>query len=231
MVDAADPLEGTRHELQKFRVEDAYDSTLGTRSVRHGPQNVETGPHAELLADGGHKAHRWVVDGCHHKGDTDLVDAFDDLGWVEIDLDAQGLQDVGRSAGAANGTISGLGNSATAGRSEDHRGCADVDGVGPVSTRSDNVQEFLAAEINRVAGIVHGLDHTGNLVWGFALLSEECQKRTHLNLVGTLEDLRKGCLGFVSRQRSFTGDQGFDVGFQGCSAAHVEGCCCRFCCC
>jgi len=96
------------------------------------------------------------------------------------------------------------------------RGCrAPVDGVGPVPVGSDNVQEFLVSQIDGVASVVHRLDHPSDLFGSFALLSQKGQEGTHLNLVGSLEDFLKGRLGFLSRQRAFSGNQGLDVGFEG----------------
>ncbi len=88
-----------------FPVEHADDLVLGTRRIGQGPQQVENRPHAEEFAPHlGHVAHGGVMGWREHETEPALGNAALDGFGRTIEIDPEGLENVGRARSARKST-------------------------------------------------------------------------------------------------------------------------------
>ena len=107
--------------------------------IRERPEDVEDRPDPDLAPHGRGMAHRWVESRREHEPDADLVDARGHGIRPEVDLHAEGLQDVGAAARARRGTVAVLRDPGAGRCRDDRRDGRDVERAGAIATGAARV--------------------------------------------------------------------------------------------
>ena len=143
------------------------------------------------------------------EGDTDLVEDAAQIGWLHVQVDAEGLDDVRGTGLRGGGTVAVLDQGNTH-RCRDNRGHGrDVDGLVAVSAGADDV-ESAAGQVDAGRVILHAVGQAVNLLDGGALDRHGGEEGGQASLAElAAHDLVHEPVRLVVVQR-FTGDQGGD---------------------
>ena len=150
--------EHAHEDADQIGMEDAQQRVGRTRRVGQGAKDVEDGTHAQLLAHGSDVLHRRMMVGRKHEADAATGDRFGHLLRPEVDAGAQCLQHVGCSRARGDTAVAVLGHGTAGSCDDEHRGSGNVEGMGTIATRADDVDE--------AAAVLH-LDRRGELAHDF----------------------------------------------------------------
>ena len=165
------------HELRGI---DADHLSTCARRVRERAEHVEDGTRGELAPHGRGVPHRRVVRGREEEAEAELVDrARYSLGRL-VEVEAQGLEHVGRAAGRGHGPVAVLGHPGSGRRRNERRGGRDVDRPCAVAAGARGVDEVAALRPYRQRVLAHRLRAAGDLVRGLALGTQRDQKACDL---------------------------------------------------
>ena len=164
----AEPREHIRHLAGQVPVGDAEGLVPGAGGIAEGADDVEERAHAELPPRYTGKAKRRMEDRSEEKPNAGLVDAARDAFGSEVDLHAQLLEHVGRTAQRRSRAISMLGHLRPARRRHNPRERGDVERRQAIAAGPACVEE-LAVDLDRRGERASCARKAGDLVDSLAL--------------------------------------------------------------
>ena len=169
-VHHAEASEGDGHETGGFGRGGSDELGLGSGGIGEWAEEVEGGTGFEFEAGGLGVLHRRVEDGGVEEADAAFADAEGHLFGLEVDVDAEGLEDVGTAAVGADGAVAVLGDVDSGAGDDEGRDGGDVEGGEAVAAGAAGVDEELVFELGVDAEDfgTHGAGEAVDLVGGLA---------------------------------------------------------------
>ena len=183
------------HERRRVN---ADDLRAGTGGVRQRAEHVEHGTRSELPSDRGGVLHRRVVGLREHEAEAELVDRAGDALRLELEVEAERLEHVGRACLRRRGAVAVLCHTGARGRSDERGGGRDVERALAVAAGARGVDEVGARRLHGEHVVAHRLRAARDLVGGLALRAQRDEEACDLclrrlaahDLVHRLERLR-----------------------------------------
>ncbi len=176
-VEANERLGDRRHEIRRV---DADELRAGPRRIGERPEHVEDRSSGQLPSDRRGMAHRRVVGLREEESETELIDRSGDLLRRKLEPEAECLEHVSCTRGRRGGTIAMLGDTGTRSRGDKSRCRRDIEGVGPVASRADDVDEVSPLGGHSDGSFTHGLCTAGDLIGGLALCAQRDEESSDL---------------------------------------------------
>ena len=152
--------------------------------VRERAQEVEDGRDPELPAHRPRVPHRGVERSGEHEPDPCIGQAPFDAGGIQVDPDAERLEEIGGSTVRGGGPVAVFGDRDAGARDDQGRDRRDVERAAPIPTRAARVDHRLRC-FHGGGELEHRAGETVDLIDGLALRAEGEQERA---------DLRRGRL-------------------------------------
>jgi hypothetical protein len=183
------------------------DLALDAGRVRQRAEEVEHRRDAQLGTDRRREAHRRVEGAGEAEADAALRDAVRHTWAVELEHDAQGLEQVRRARGRRRPAVPVLHDPGTGAGSDDRRHGGDVEGVEPTRgspAGTDDVDRIWSlGEHDRSGGAHHGVDQPRDLLDRFSLHAQGDDEGGDLGVGGLAgEDLGHGRTGLLGGEVS-----------------------------
>ncbi len=195
------------HRLGRARVEGAHDLSGDAGRVAEGAENVEEGADPERLAHRHHVPHGGVEEGGKQERDPGLVEAVLDALLFEVDLHAQGLQDVSGAGLGRDGAVAVLGHGRPGARRDEGGGGGDVEGAGPVAPGAAKVDGLRVVGLHRDGKLPHGFREPDQLVQRLAPSAQAHQQGGDVLVPRRAAHHRShGLLGLRAGERIAVGD-------------------------
>jgi hypothetical protein len=173
--------EHARHLVRHAGIAHAQHLPAHARRIRERPEEVEHRRHAQLPAGGNGMPHRRVETRREAEADPGLVHAAGNCGGLEIDGDAERLEEISAPARRRGGAIAVLAHLHAGPGDDERRDRGHVDRMTAVTARAAGVD--YASHVlqgHRLGGSVHGLQEPDDLVDGLALHPEGDDERRDL---------------------------------------------------
>ena len=138
------PRQRSGDRVQERRVRHPDDLPGGAGGVGERAEEVEDRAHGELLAHRDDEPRGAVVRGREHEAEAGLLDAAGDRLGLEVDPDAERLEQVGRARQAGGRAVAVLGDRAAGAGGDQRRRRRDVERRAPAA-RAGGVDQVLAA--------------------------------------------------------------------------------------
>ena len=224
----AESLKGAADEKNAAGCEHADNLDAGVRRIGERAAEVEDGAEAEGAAQGAERLHRGMIERRVEEDEAGFAQAFDGKFGREVDGNAEGFEDVGRSAKRSDGAIAVLGDLGSGGRG--NQGCAagDVEGERTAAAGADAVDQFGAlfvGERNRDRLLAHDVDEAGEFGGLLAARGKDGEQGGGFNL-GRLagEDLAEHVAGLLTRELCAVFGERLEKGLQRIHISHYGNC-------
>ena len=180
----------------------ADELEVGAGGVGEGAQEVEDGSHFEFDTRLPGVAHGGMVGGCEEEADADFANGAGTIGGGDVDVDAEGFEQIGAAEGAGRGASTVFGDF-EAGAGDDEGGDGgDVEGTGAVAAGATGVEEqVIGGDIDSDGMQAHGAGKADDLIPHFAAHFDSDGEARDLGGGGlAVEDHPHGGLGILRGQ-------------------------------
>ena len=178
-VAGAEQTHGLGDDRNEVRGVDAHDLRAGAGGIGERANQVEDGADAEGAAHRHDGLHGRVQGGGVQEGEAVGAQRRGTGSGGERDGDAEGFEDIGRTALRGDGAVAVLGDRCSGGRGDQRGGGGDVEGareIGPGAAGVDQESPFGLVEGDGRGGGTHGVDEAGDLGGGFTAQGERTEQ-------------------------------------------------------
>ena len=175
--------EGRQHRgdrLHQLGRVDPDDLGPGARGIRERPEDVEHRSGRQLPADGRRMPHCRVMRLREEEAEAELVDRLLDLGWRQVEPEAERLEHVRGPRRRGHGAVSVLRHARSGRRGDQRSRGRDVERPRTVAARTGRVHEVFAARPNREHVLAHGFGTPCDLLRALSLEPEGDEEPAHL---------------------------------------------------
>ena len=179
---AAEFFEDMRERLGKFGVINTRELDARASRVGERTEDVEDGALTHLFARTNGIFHGGMKLGREHEADADLLNGGGNLLGRDVEIDAEGRENIGTAALGGSGAVAVLGNFTPCACEDERSGGGDVEGVCTVAACADDVVNgFGGIEFDFHRDVTHGANRACDLGDGLAFHAQRGQIRTDLS--------------------------------------------------